>query len=305
MWYSGWIEQADENGFTLLAPQGTDQSWNAGDCCGGAEDNDVDDVDFLEKIVRDTTGDKTRVYVGGHSNGCAMAQRFAAEKSDLVAAVACHAFYLLMEAPENYSGVSILTILGEDDEDVLYDGGIRKGCESNNDCGTCGGDMQSCNEASCNFGFHAKGGCKDWDQDDTSRKVCFSNMWWEDCFEKCQDVQECRKSEKESGHYAHNSMVNMQRWREHNECSGEMVTDESDERYVRYTYENCKNNTVVASLKILNTGHGPYKKLREDGTDVDTTKLAWEFAKQFKKESWATKLSTIFVFVTFCAISMF
>ena len=34
-----------------------------------------------------------RVYVTGHSNGCAMAQRFANEASDLVTAVACMALY--------------------------------------------------------------------------------------------------------------------------------------------------------------------------------------------------------------------
>ena len=54
MWYSGWVQLADENGFTLLVPQGIDQSWNAGKCCGKAHENDIDDVGFLEKVTSKT-----------------------------------------------------------------------------------------------------------------------------------------------------------------------------------------------------------------------------------------------------------
>ena len=39
--------------------------------------------------------DPQRIYLTGHSNGCALAQRVAIESSDLVAAVACMGMYRL------------------------------------------------------------------------------------------------------------------------------------------------------------------------------------------------------------------
>lgn len=86
---SKWDEMADKEGFVLIAPDGVGESWNAGRCCGG---NQQDDVKFIRDIVTKATTDlcidSKRVYVSGHSNGGAMTYRLACEATELFAAVA-------------------------------------------------------------------------------------------------------------------------------------------------------------------------------------------------------------------------
>ena len=66
----------------------------------------MDDVGFLRALLSDATSrhaaimDTTRLYAVGYSNGCMMAQRFALEASELVAAVGCQSGHLL-GAPGN------------------------------------------------------------------------------------------------------------------------------------------------------------------------------------------------------------
>jgi len=127
--YSGWKEKAEENGFFLAWPQGTEwnkeRAWNAGTrCCGGAAAEGIDDVGFIRKVVRKSAAafnvDLSRVYMAGHSNGCAMAQRMAAQSSDIVAAVACHAMYLVPGgSPDHgFAPVPIMEIHGTADSVV-------------------------------------------------------------------------------------------------------------------------------------------------------------------------------------------
>ena len=87
--YTKWEDVARANGFIILFPQGTEDlpdaddknpSWNAGYCCGGAMEEDIDDVTFIRQLVEYELErhlqmiDSTRIYLAGHSNGCAMAQ---------------------------------------------------------------------------------------------------------------------------------------------------------------------------------------------------------------------------------------
>lgn len=78
---------ADVNGFLVVYPDARDGSWNALECCAGA-----DDVGFLKSLVGElvkTWGvDPDRVYVTGFSNGASMSYRLAVEASDIVAAIA-------------------------------------------------------------------------------------------------------------------------------------------------------------------------------------------------------------------------
>lgn len=150
--YTGWKEIAEKEKLLLVWPQGTEDlapapydspSWNAGQCCGSAGEVplqfpegpafNIDDEGFIVAMVEHIAGtnavDSTRVYMAGHSNGCNMAQRMAERRSSLVAAVGCHAAYLVT-APQvdlptfrryNYtSPVPVIEVHGTDDLVVSY-----------------------------------------------------------------------------------------------------------------------------------------------------------------------------------------
>ncbi len=123
---SGFQELAIAEGFAVVWPQGQDSSWNAGErCCGTAAAEELDDVGYLRRLVDVVEVhhpiDRDRIYVTGLSNGCAMAQRLAADASDLVAAVGCMALYLLDDAEADYGPVPVLEIHGTDDDLVSYE----------------------------------------------------------------------------------------------------------------------------------------------------------------------------------------
>jgi polyhydroxybutyrate depolymerase len=77
----------------LVYPAGYASSWNAGACCGGAHRAGIDDVAFLEALVRQLTATQSdaaahRVYLAGYSNGGRMAYRMACEDPGAFAGVA-------------------------------------------------------------------------------------------------------------------------------------------------------------------------------------------------------------------------
>ena len=103
---AGWSAFAAREGFVLALPEGVPPDpakpakfltnpprWNDGSSRPGDRlHTDADDVGFLTAVVADllirTGADPQRVYLSGFSNGAGMAFRFAAERADLVAAVA-------------------------------------------------------------------------------------------------------------------------------------------------------------------------------------------------------------------------
>jgi polyhydroxybutyrate depolymerase len=137
---SGWLTKAEEFGVIVVWPQAAvepisvgaqNTAWNAGACCRFAVDSagfgpadDVDDVSFLREMVGQVAAvhpvDANRIYFSGHSNGCMMAQRMLAQASDLVAAVACFAGYLLAEPSPGYAPRPVMTIQGTADPVVPY-----------------------------------------------------------------------------------------------------------------------------------------------------------------------------------------
>lgn len=133
---SRWPALADKEGFVVVWPYGVGKSWNAGKtCCDPASKNAIDDVAFLRALIKELVKsngvDPTRIYLSGHSNGCAMAQRFAAEASDLTAAVACMALYLLVDAAAKYTPVSVMEFHGTSDPTVSYQPGQHVGAVAN------------------------------------------------------------------------------------------------------------------------------------------------------------------------------
>jgi len=122
--YTGWREKAAEERFVAVWPNGLGTSWNAGGCCGFAQAEGVDDVGFVNAVVQQTLAthaavDPQRIYAGGHSNGCMMAQRLAAEESSPVAAVGCHAGYLVLsdsQLPSPFTpAAAVMVVHGKED----------------------------------------------------------------------------------------------------------------------------------------------------------------------------------------------
>lgn len=71
---TGFLTYAERGLGDLVYPQGTANSWNAGDgCCGRASATDVDDVGFVSGVTGDAIryfgSDPKRVYLVGYSNG--------------------------------------------------------------------------------------------------------------------------------------------------------------------------------------------------------------------------------------------
>lgn len=95
--FSGFSDLADEKGFIALYPNGigylgVGQHWNAGHCCGAAADDHVDDVGFIAAVIEDACSrlavNRRRVFMVGFSNGGMLTYRFAAEKGQMLAAIA-------------------------------------------------------------------------------------------------------------------------------------------------------------------------------------------------------------------------
>lgn len=131
---NGLDEVADREGFIAVYPEGTGvlpnrlHTWNSGDnCCGFALDRDVDDVGFLRAVITSlevrADVDPDRIYLTGHSNGAMMAYRFAAEASELVAAIAPIGGAIDLAEPFPSEAVALLHIHSLDDPRALYDGG--------------------------------------------------------------------------------------------------------------------------------------------------------------------------------------
>jgi len=128
------ISKSDKEGFIVVFPNGASRlrsgklaTWNAGNCCGYARDNDVDDVGFVKKIIGSLETalniDRDRIYAVGFSNGGMFCYRLACEMPDTFKAIASVA------GTDNYDGcmplkpVSVMHIHAKDDGHVLFNGG--------------------------------------------------------------------------------------------------------------------------------------------------------------------------------------
>jgi len=134
---AGWQEalltrmsqESDQRGFIVAYPEGISASWNAGDCCGTAWTDAVDDVkfvrDLLDHLEQKWCIDKKRIYATGMSNGGFFSHRLACDASDRIAAVAPVAGVLGI-APEKCNPsrpVPMIDFHGSADGMVPYDGG--------------------------------------------------------------------------------------------------------------------------------------------------------------------------------------
>ena len=146
----GMDEASDKFGFILVVPAGTGPvqdrllTWNAGkwlpgkgkegieSCCGYAAKNNIDDVDFISKMIEEIKNnfnvDINRIYVTGISNGGIMSYRLACELSDKIAAIAPVAPPAVPANCVPGRAVSVMHIHGTVDPCAPYNGGISGGC---------------------------------------------------------------------------------------------------------------------------------------------------------------------------------
>ena len=133
---SGMTALAEKEGFIAVYPAGTGRfkkrllTWNAGNCCGKAMKEGVDDAAFLaaliKRLIAERKADRDRIYMTGMSNGGMMTHRFACERADLVAAIAPVAGQLNVETCAPSRPVPVLMIHGKADEHAPYAGGTGK-----------------------------------------------------------------------------------------------------------------------------------------------------------------------------------
>lgn len=125
-------EKANLEGFIAVYPEGRvlnqNRSWNAGECCPSAMNQNVDDVGFvnalLDFLFQAYAIDTTRVYATGSSNGGMMCYRLACELSHRLAAVAPNACaQMFYPCNPNYA-VPIIGFHSKVDPIVPYNGGM-------------------------------------------------------------------------------------------------------------------------------------------------------------------------------------
>lgn len=137
---SGLNEAADRHGFVVVYPEGTGklggkpffrlQTWNAGDCCGYAQDRQIDDVQFTRDLLQDLATRMTietgSVFATGHSNGGMMCYRLAIEAPGLLHGIAPNACCRMVDTLPSQP-IPVIAFHGKLDQNVPRQGGVGSG----------------------------------------------------------------------------------------------------------------------------------------------------------------------------------
>lgn len=132
--YYGQITESEQRGHIVVFPNGYSRlasgklaTWNAGNCCGTARDENIDDVGFMRALLArlrlQLNIDGQRIFANGMSNGGLMSYRLACEMSDVFRAIAAVAGTDNTRSCAPARPVSVLHIHARDDERVLFEGG--------------------------------------------------------------------------------------------------------------------------------------------------------------------------------------
>jgi polyhydroxybutyrate depolymerase len=131
---TGFSPAADDDGFIVVYPNGTransvagELSWNAGDCCGLAKRDGVDDAGFVDAMLADVAAtypvDPDRIYLAGFSNGGMLSYRLACTFGSRFAGIAVVSGALNYQPCDPSGAVSVLIVHGTADATVPYEGG--------------------------------------------------------------------------------------------------------------------------------------------------------------------------------------
>ena len=131
------ISKSESAGFIAVFPNGYSRfpsgilaTWNAGTCCGKAQETNVDDVGFIREVIarvkRQANVDPARVFATGMSNGAMMSWRLACEAPEIrgIAPV---------EGTDNTTHctpsrpVPVIEFHAADDPNVPFNGGVGVG----------------------------------------------------------------------------------------------------------------------------------------------------------------------------------
>jgi len=140
---SGLSELAERERILLVYPYGSSArderrlTFNAGSCCAFAQITNIDDVGFTDAVIDDLVAsfqaDPRRIFLTGMSNGGLMAHRYAAERSDRVAAIAPVGGPLGVNIPGLTQPVAVMHIHGTADELAPFHGGLGRNGNRNPD----------------------------------------------------------------------------------------------------------------------------------------------------------------------------
>ena len=123
----GWDAMADRNNFVVAYPNALGAMWNAGNCCGAAHRNNVDDVGFLHHLVGRLQAedhiDPDRVLAVGISNGAMMAYGWACARPNDLAGVGIVDGALVSSCSPAPS-VAVVAVHGTADRNVPINGGV-------------------------------------------------------------------------------------------------------------------------------------------------------------------------------------
>jgi polyhydroxybutyrate depolymerase len=127
---SGMDSVAEAHRFLAAYPDGSGElfglssDWNAGECCGGAYLDRVNDIAFLRAIIADVSSrlpvDPRRIYVAGFSDGARMAYRAGCEMASEVAAIAAVAGNLVAARCIPARQLPVIAFHGTADHEVPY-----------------------------------------------------------------------------------------------------------------------------------------------------------------------------------------
>ncbi len=122
-----WITKSNKEGFIAVFPNGMSSSWNAGNCCGYASSNNIDDVGFIRDVISDMESkfniNSNRIYATGMSNGGMFSHRLACDLADELAGIASVAGSDSTKVCYPANPIQILHIHAINDNVVSYNGG--------------------------------------------------------------------------------------------------------------------------------------------------------------------------------------
>lgn len=133
--FTGISDLADRRGFVAVYPAGTGiietaLTWNAGNCCGRAKREKVDEVAFITALLDDLPQrlpvDSSRIYATGMSNGAMMSYLLADKMSDRIAAIGPVAGPMGFATCAPRQPVPVIHFHGTQDEFAPYLGGIGR-----------------------------------------------------------------------------------------------------------------------------------------------------------------------------------